>query len=274
MANENQKITFSFGKNWRSFIDTVDEGALSSAIDDIKRWVPDSVLKLRILDIGCGSGIHSYAFWKLGAAEVVSFDYDQYSVEATKRAWEIAGCPQNWKIQQGSVLDEQFLKSLGQFDFIYSWGVLHHTGHMWDAIKNAITIPVKETTEIWIALYQNKSSYASDIALKEKYNKKGFFGKKIMELQEIIKIMKARRRKGLNPLKWNEKRGRGMSTYYDIVDWLGGLPYEVATREEVDLFFKENGNWYLQKYNPEQSCYVYYYSHKLTSDPLFIEYPY
>ena len=42
----------------------------------------------------------------------------------------------SWIVIQGSVLDNAFLKTLGEFDYVYSWGVLHHTGDMWRALDN------------------------------------------------------------------------------------------------------------------------------------------
>ena len=49
-----------------------------------------------------------------------------------------------------------------------------------------------------------------------------------------------------------------MNTYYDIKDWLGGLPYEVASKEEVKDRFEKNGYSLIniQEY-PEGSCNVY-----------------
>ncbi len=32
-----------------------------------------------------------------------------------------------------------------------------------------------------------------------------------------------------------------MNVYHDIVDWLGGLPYEVASAEEVVAFTRKQG---------------------------------
>ena len=31
-----------------------------------------------------------------------------------------------------------------------------------------------------------------------------------------------------------KKKSRGMDFYYDVIDWIGGYPYEYASIEEVD----------------------------------------
>ena len=36
---------------------------------------------------------------------------------------------------QGSILDKEFVDTLGTFDICYAWGVLHHTGALWDALN-------------------------------------------------------------------------------------------------------------------------------------------
>jgi SAM-dependent methyltransferase len=267
------RITFSFGRNWNQFVDQLDDQSIEAAKKDISDWMSEGVVGKTVLDIGCGSGIHSYSFWKLGAAKVVSFDYDEFSVEATMKLWERAGKPENWTVSRGSVLDKNFLNSLGKFDVLYSWGVLHHTGSMWQAIENAM-MPVNPDGVIWIALYQGVETYQYDLKLKTLYNNANWFGKKWMVAREIIKIMKRRRRKGLNPFGWNIRRGRGMSTYYDIIDWLGGLPYEVASRKEVEEFLDAKGQWHLKKYNDTQACFVYLFTHEPKSNPQFVEYPY
>jgi len=46
---------------------------------------------------------------------------------------------------------------------------------------------------------------------------------------------------GINPFAWNTTGERGMNVYHDIVDWLGGLPYEVASTDEVVGFCKDRG---------------------------------
>ena len=33
-----------------------------------------------------------------------------------------------WTIETGDILNADYLAALGQFDAVYAWGVLHHTG--------------------------------------------------------------------------------------------------------------------------------------------------
>lgn len=237
----NEVITFSFGQNWRSFVDTVSEDAVSRAMKDIEEWLGRASIEGKtVLDIGCGSGIHSLCFYMLGAKEVVSLDVDPYSVESTQILWEKAEKPANWKILHGSVLDKDFLQTIEPREIVYSWGVLHHTGSMWEAIGNAST-RVKRGGLFWIAIYVKGPNYPEHLALKQSYNRASKLGKKIIERKEILKLMHQRWKNGENPLDWNQKVERGMDTYHDLVDWLGGLPYEVASPEEITSFCQERG---------------------------------
>jgi 2-polyprenyl-3-methyl-5-hydroxy-6-metoxy-1,4-benzoquinol methylase len=230
---------FEFGKNWKDFLNTVSETEIQKAAADIKRWLQTESLKgKRIIDIGSGSGIHSYVFYLMNAEELISFDYDTDSVEATKKIWQNAGSPDNWKITQGSILDTEFANSLGKFDIIYSWGVLHHTGNMWKAIENASSL-LNANGIFWISIYQKGPAYPRHLKLKLKYNASSPAGKKIMIYSSVCKIMIKRVLSGKNPFKWNQKTDRGMNVYHDLIDWLGGLPYEVADKNEIEKFCNE-----------------------------------
>ncbi len=237
----NKGTRFAFGQNWKNFLETLDDEVLVKAAKDIREWTGlESFTGKRVIDIGSGSGVHSYAFHTMGAAELLSFDYDNNSVEATKRMLEKAGSPQNWKVMQGSALDSNFTSSLGKFDMVYSWGVLHHTGNMWDAINNAV-MAVAPGGLLWIAIYQKGPQFQADLKLKQRYNSASPMGKKMMEWTWISKLMAKRVLAGKNPFTWNEKVERGMNVYHDIIDWLGGLPYEVADQKEITLFCEQRG---------------------------------
>jgi 2-polyprenyl-6-hydroxyphenyl methylase/3-demethylubiquinone-9 3-methyltransferase len=259
------KTSFSFGENWQSFLSTVTAESLEHARKDIEQWLgPDAVKGKTVLDVGCGSGIHSLSFHLLEAREVISFDLDPKSVAATRSLWEKAGKPASWTIMQGSILDQEFLNQFHgkTYDLVYSWGCLHHTGAMWEGIDNSCRM-VKRGGWYWISLYAKGEgrNYARDLALKQKYNASSKVGKKLMEARSIVKLMRSRYRKGQNPFGWNERIERGMTIYHDIVDWLGGLPYEVASVEEVTAYLEKKGFTSLRiKEVSEGGCSIYLFS--------------
>src|SRR3954471_7639318 len=127
MSAITKELRFGFGQNWMRYLSSVDEKRIAQAEHSLVDWLGD-LHGLRFLDIGCGSGLFSLAARNLGA-EVLSFDYDRQSVacaEELRRVYRPGDA--GWRIEQGSVLDRAYLASLGAWDVVYSWGVLHHTG--------------------------------------------------------------------------------------------------------------------------------------------------
>lgn len=236
-----QRITFSFGKNWQDYLNTVTDREVESAKSDIEEWLgPSGIRGKTVIDIGSGSGIHSLAFLRLGARRIHSLDYDQNSVEATRSLCSAEGKPANWVVEHGSILDLDYIRSLGRFDIVYSWGVLHHTGALWQAMANATSL-VKPGGTLWISLYRQSPTDEQDVALKRKYNTASYLGKRIMEGRRIAKLMLSRARHLQNPFAWNQKSKRGMNAYHDIIDWLGGLPYETASECDVVTRARKRG---------------------------------
>jgi 2-polyprenyl-6-hydroxyphenyl methylase/3-demethylubiquinone-9 3-methyltransferase len=247
--SQNEKYRFGFGKNWQKFLSVLNNDRIVEAEKSLQSMLGVENLKGRsFLDIGSGSGLFSLAARRLGA-HVHSFDYDKNSVAATQSLQE-KYFPQdsNWKVEQGSVLDTPYVSRLGEFDVVYSWGVLHHTGDMWKALENA-ALPLKKGGLFFIAIY-NDQGWKSDAwtAVKKIYNS-SFLGYllvcSVFLPYFIFKACVKCLVKGENVFA-TYKSVRGMSIYYDWFDWLGGYPFQVAGVEQIKKFYEPKG-FVLQK---------------------------
>jgi len=154
-----EKITFSFGKNWKSYLKFLSKERLEIAKNSLTDFLKMKDLKGKtFLDIGCGSGIFSYAAYELGAKKIVSFDIDPYSVLCCKYLHKLSNLPNNWDIFEGSILNNDLSLELDKYDIVHSWGVLHHTGLMWKAIKNAANF-VKNGGYFYFAIYNKVGGF-------------------------------------------------------------------------------------------------------------------
>ena len=226
-----QKITFSFGKNWQNFLKNVDEERIETAKVSVKEFLNLKDLNGKsFLDIGCGSGLFSYGAFLLGARKIVSFDLDPFSVECCKYMRQKAGSPARWTVGEGSVLNHDFVSKLEKFDVVYSFGVLHHTGKVFEAIKNAASL-VNKGGYFYIVLYNKGPKSKMWLAIKKLYNWLPAIGKRALEVLYMILYFIAWILKGKNPITEVKtyKSQRGMDWKTDIIDWLGGHPYEPTT---------------------------------------------
>lgn len=243
-----KETRFGFGKNWGQFLTTLNEERIRIASESLQKGLGTGDLQGKsFLDIGSGSGIFSLAARRLGAT-VHSFDYDQDSVACAKvlKSKFFPDDPQ-WIIEQGSVLDKDYLSSLGNFDIVYSWGVLHHTGSMYEAFENVVNL-VKPDGKLFISIYNDQGRASRRWArIKKLYNESNRLVRLIL-LGLVLLRQRARTvildlLKFGNPLRtWNQHiETRGMSPFYDLIDWVGGYPFEVAKPEEVFNFFRLRG---------------------------------
>jgi len=235
---------FQFGKNWINFLKTLDTHGIVSAKTSMNQLLGAYQLPSKtFLDIGSGSGLSSLVARQMGA-KVKSIDYDPNSVKSTKMLKDkyLPG-DSDWVIEQGSVLDKEYLNTLGQFDIVYSWGVLHHTGKMWEALENVCPL-VKNGGILFIALY-NDQAYKSKFWWKVKKTYcSSIIGKWLISaiflpLFFFVGILSSLKNRENIFIAY--KKNRGMSIVHDWKDWLGGFPFEVAKIEEVFSYFKAQG---------------------------------
>jgi 2-polyprenyl-3-methyl-5-hydroxy-6-metoxy-1,4-benzoquinol methylase len=247
IAAEEEELRFRFGENWRRFVVLVDDERIAAAEQDLQAMLGrKDLVGLRFLDAGSGSGLASLAARRLGA-RVVSFDLDPESVAST--AWlrrsHFSEDDEHWMVGTGSVLDAQYLESLGTFDVVHSWGVLHHTGAMWDACEK-ITRCVAPGGSLFIALYNDQGNWSHRWKRIKQLYCSGTTGRVLVT---GLCVPALHVRKFAADLVWlrnpfarlRAKKARGMSPWHDMRDWLGGYPFEVAKPEEVFDFYAARG---------------------------------
>ena len=240
---------FEFGENWSHFLNRLNEDRITQAQYSLVKWLEtDNLHGQSFLDIGCGSGLFSLAARKLGA-RVRSFDYDPNSVECARRlrARYFPNEESEWTLEQASVLDRSYIEGLGQYNVVYAWGVLHHTGDMWRALEHAAIPVAPHGGRLHLAIYNDQGSASKRWRMVKRFYNRGAAAK-IAAAAVIIPYWIARGLAGdlvrlTNPTARYRNYGsaRGMARTTDWLDWLGGYPFEVAKPEEVFDFYRAHG---------------------------------
>jgi 2-polyprenyl-3-methyl-5-hydroxy-6-metoxy-1,4-benzoquinol methylase len=241
---------FAFGKNWQRFSGKIDESRIQEAMKSLTSMLEDVSLQGKLfMDAGCGSGLFSLAARRLGA-QVQSFDFDPDSVSCTMQLKNrFFQNDASWHIEQGDILDGAYIQSKGQFDIVYSWGVLHHTGNMNRAL-HTIDMLVKPGGFLYLAIYNDSGSVSRRwLRIKKLYNNSPQIIRLLLVAVSAF-LLEGKRAAGKvlrleNPLPFNDwknkKKQRGMSVWHDYVDLVGGYPFEFATPEQIFSFYKKKG---------------------------------
>jgi SAM-dependent methyltransferase len=234
---------FRFGDNWLDFARSLGADQLTEAEKSLRRLLQcDTLAGLSFLDIGSGSGLFSLAARKLGA-RVHSFDFDEDSVVCTTQLREhyFAG-DREWRIEQGSILDDQYVRRLGTFDVVYAWGVLHHTGAMHDALAAAARL-VAPGGLFGFALY-----HRTLMCRLWRWEKRWYSGASPQAQRRaravFIALLSMRFRLTCANFKSyidNYHNLRGMNFEHDVHDWMGGYPYDSISGTEVETLMQRLG---------------------------------
>jgi 2-polyprenyl-3-methyl-5-hydroxy-6-metoxy-1,4-benzoquinol methylase len=236
---------FAFGVNWTNFNKLVDDARVREAELSLSERLGD-LRGHSFLDAGCGSGLFSLAAARLGAQRIRSFAFDPDSVQAALTLRDrFEPSRQSWAIERGDVLDHGYIDALGQWDIVYSWGVLHHTGNMRQAWEHVARL-VAPGGRLFISIY-NDQGVRSKLwrVVKRNYHRMPAKARPayiacVMGPRELLSA--AARGPAAYIRVWRDYgRNRGMSRWHDLVDWVGGMPFEVARPDEVFEFFRLRG---------------------------------
>jgi 2-polyprenyl-3-methyl-5-hydroxy-6-metoxy-1,4-benzoquinol methylase len=251
-SSASQIERFEFGENWRRFAAQLPPERIEVARASLAGMLGRNSLEgLSFLDIGSGSGLFSLAAVVMGAERVHSFDYDPNSVETTARLKQEFAPGANWSVDQDDVLDRNYMDSLGSWDVVYAWGVLHHTGDMWTALENTCA-RVDLAGKLFISIYNDQGRRSRRWRrIKRLYNELpeslrvpyAILMALPMELRDLIGWTRRLKPHDYVRLWWRPAGydSRGMSRWHNLVDWVGGYPFEVATPQQVFDFCAGRG---------------------------------
>jgi SAM-dependent methyltransferase len=234
---------FAFGANWASYADRIDDSRIAGAVGALQRLAGGDLRGKTFLDIGSGSGLHSLAALRLGAARVLALDVDPQSVATTRAVLERFAPGAAWAVEPLSVFElEARTATIGRFDVVYSWGVLHHTGDLNRALRIAALL-VADGGMFLVALYRRTRLCGFWAVEKRWYSKAAPWAQRLTQRaygawHDLLSAVSRLRRGGAERTTV-EPRRRGMALTHDVHDWLGGFPYESILPDDVARILAE-----------------------------------
>ena len=253
-----QKSHFAFGKNWASYAKLITDAQVNEAIASLRRLVGGDLTGKRFLDIGCGSGLHSLAALRLGASEVVALDIDADSVATTRQLLQANASGQRWSASEASVFQLQ-PQSIGLFDVVYSWGVLHHTGDVYQALRTAAAL-VAPNGQFIVALYRRtclcwfwrleKRWYAGASEATQARARSVYIAL-VRLARRVVGLFRPAARGMFSSYVAAYGQKRGMDFYHDVHDWLGGWPYESISPTQTNRFMQQLHMHQIRAYVPQ-----------------------
>jgi SAM-dependent methyltransferase len=242
-------MQFDFGKNWDDYSrKALTPDRVGQARADFCSLMGCVDLRDKsFLDIGFGQGLSLLIAAECGA-RAVGCDINHRCAEvlaANRRFFPSLDPSSTIPVEIGSILDDAVVDRLrtlsarsdGAYDAVHSWGVLHHTGALWKALGNAVSLTAGGGFLV-VAIYNAHWSSPLWKVVKRAYGASPRIIRQaaVLSLYPIIALAKAAVTRQ-NPFRQN----RGMDFYYDVVDWVGGYPYEYASVREVTAFLEGKG---------------------------------
>ena len=107
----------------------------------------------KVLEIGCGMGAHAEVFANAGA-QITAIDLTQKAVSLTKRRFEL------FDIKNATVMKNDAEKLPfpdNSFDFVWSWGVIHHSSNTKRIVKEILRV-LKPNGRTSVMIYHRDST--------------------------------------------------------------------------------------------------------------------
>lgn len=127
----------SFDYQWKNLSEGLsllsDESFQNTSVSFVEQYTGLSKAWFKgkyVLDAGCGNGRWSWTLCSMDA-QVMAVDASESGVEQTREACR--DFP-NFSAKPHNLLEKLNMKE--QFDLVYSYGVVHHTGNTWLAVQN------------------------------------------------------------------------------------------------------------------------------------------
>lgn len=111
----------------------------------------------RVLEIGCGIGTDAEQFARHGAV-YTGIDISASSIDLCRQRFDVQELEGTFCV--GSVTDLDFLRDLGEFDLVYSYGVLHHFPGMQQHLNNIAEVLIPDGELRFMVYAKNSWKYA------------------------------------------------------------------------------------------------------------------
>jgi SAM-dependent methyltransferase len=155
----------SFDYQWRS----LPQGHAMLSNAEFRATVPQQLCQFtdlapewfrgkKVMDAGCGQGRWTYGFGKLGVAKCVSFDISEAGIGRTSEiARDFDG---RVEVLRRNILEDLALPA--DFDLVWCFGVLHHTGATYTGFENLVK-HVKPGGYLFVMIYgEPRPGYPDD----------------------------------------------------------------------------------------------------------------
>lgn len=117
-----------------------------------ERWIPFDQLKgKRVLEIGCGMGAHAQLLSE-AECDLTCIDLTEKGVASTRRRLESRGLRADIRRMDAEHMDFPD----GEFDFVWSWGVIHHSADTDQIVRNVFRV-LKPGGEFRLMVYHRRS---------------------------------------------------------------------------------------------------------------------